>query len=114
LGPDCINWCQHALVTVGAPTTLKASLFLPQRPRIEYCIPPWYARLVELARDINGSPIRLAPLPHPSVANGWIIHPQVGQVLSGEFEDVDPDLLNDKDEEEEDIDDLIAYDAEDL
>jgi hypothetical protein len=38
----------------------------------------------------------------------------VGQVLSGEFEDVDPDLLNDEDEEEEDIDDLIAYDAEDL
>jgi hypothetical protein len=93
---------------------LKASLFLPQRPRIEYCIPPWYARLVELARGVNNSPIQLVSLPYPRVANGWIIHPQVGQVLSGEFEDVDPDLLNNEDEEDEDLDDLIAYDAQDL
>jgi hypothetical protein len=35
-------------------------------------------------------------------------------VLSGEFEDIDPDLLIDEDEQEEDLEDLIQYNDEDL
>jgi hypothetical protein len=95
-------WCDQIMPHIGAPESPTTKEFFQQRPQVVVNIPSWYKTLVDAARAFNQPIIKLPLLSTPTGAYDWIVDPQVDEAMNRDFDDIDPDLLSDSEEFEED------------